>query len=341
MSQIAAAKTVSYWEKRKRGLFNAALFLTLFICVRAFIRPINSVDYDVRRRALNAFWSGHSPYTVQGYYEPPWTIFIIAPLVNQPVETWLALSVALFVTSALDLGKPSALVLLAHPIFLTLIVSSNPEWIYIGPGLWLLYRTPKGLGRGLAWLFLTCKPQTTALLLLVDGWNALRERDWRAIGLAATIAAISAALYPQFLTALAERLDINWSASAIYHYGIPGAALVTIFIVAVRLRRLDDRRTLGILLSPVWAPYILHYGCTAVLWTLRGAGWVRNIAYVAASIGLAAVFWRDYHVAEQVGILGMILLAALMAPAYQGESQTEVTSLAVQVRDLLRYREKR
>jgi hypothetical protein len=52
------------------------------------------------------------------------------------------------------------------------------------------------------------------------------------------------------------------------------------------------------------------------IFTMRGAGWWRNALYLAASIGLVAVFWRDYHTSEQAGILGMILLAAVLAPAY-------------------------
>jgi hypothetical protein len=324
MTDIAQSDTIatSFWEKNKRGLFAAALFIVIFASTRLYIRPINSVDYEVHIHGLQAFWNGQSPYTVQGYYEPPWSIFLIAPLVNQPLETWLALSVSLFATSVIDLGTPAALLLLAHPIVITLIASSNPEWIFIGPGLWLLYRTPKGWGRGLAWLFLTCKPQTTAILLLFDGWDALRQRDWRAVGLASTGAILSWLLFPQFLASLSERLTINWSTSVIYHGGIVGAVLVTVFILAVRSRRLDDRKTTGLLLGPVWSPYLLQYGCTALLFSMRGAGWVRNAIFLVTGVALAAVFWRDYHVSEQWGILGMVLLAALMAPAYPVASST-------------------
>jgi hypothetical protein len=42
------------------------------------------------------------------------------------------------------------LLLLLNPIFITLLASSNAEWLWVGPGLWLLYRTPKGWARGLA-----------------------------------------------------------------------------------------------------------------------------------------------------------------------------------------------
>jgi hypothetical protein len=240
---------------------------------------------------------------------------LIGPLGILPIETWLALSVALFVSALIDLGKPSALLLLIHPFFIAVLSSANPEWLYIGTGLWLLYRAPKGWGRGLAWLLLTCKPQTSAILLLFDGWDALRQRDWKAFGLAASVAAISWMMYPQFLSQLSHRLDIDWSASVIFHYGVPGAAIMTALIVAIRWRRLDDRKTLGLLLGPVWSPYMLEYGLAAILFTMRQAGWLRTTAYLIISLGLVALFWHDYHVAEQVGVIGMVLLAAVLAPA--------------------------
>jgi hypothetical protein len=326
--------TTSFLETHKHTLFVVAVFVVVFISARIAIRPVNSVDYQTRVHASQAFWKGQDIYRVEAYYEPPWSIFLVAPLATLPLETWLALSVALFVGAIVDLGKPSGLLLLLHPFFISVIVSSNPEWLYIGAGLWLLYRAPRGWGRGLAWLLLTCKPQTSAFLLLFDGWDALRQRDWKAFGLAAVAAAISWMMYPQFLPQLSHRFDIDWSASVIFHYGVLGAAAITALIVAIRWRRLDDRKTLGILLGAVWSPYILEYGLTAILFTMRQAGWLRTIGYLVISLGLAALFWRDYHVAEHVGAAGMVLLAAIMAPAQpqatpEGESskQTDQPSL--------------
>ncbi len=76
-----------------------------------------------------------------------------------------------------------------------------------------------------------------------------------------------------------------------------------------------DGKTLGLLLGPVWSPYMLQYSYTATVFTMRRAGWLRNLLYVLASIGRAFLFWRDYHVAEQIGAFGMVLMAALLAPS--------------------------
>src|SRR5215831_14292540 len=124
---VATDVPPSWLETHKRSLFLVALFVVIFLSTRLTIRTINDTDYSMHVRSLQAFWSGKSPYNVGGYFQPPWDIFFLAPLVNQPLETWLALNVAIFAVSAIDLGTPAALILLIHPIFITLIASSNPE----------------------------------------------------------------------------------------------------------------------------------------------------------------------------------------------------------------------
>lgn len=307
-----------------RFLFIAALFCVIFISARLFIHPINNTDYLNSQTGLRAFWRGETPYVSALYYMPPWSAFFLAPLVNQPLETWLALDVALFATMIVDLGSPSSLLLLLHPAFIALIASSNPEWLVVGTGLWLLYRIKRGVGRGVAWLLLACKPQTTAFLLLFDGIAALRHRDWKAFGVAGITAVATILLYPQIFTRLSQPFE--WSATVYSHYGVLGALAATLLVVAVRWRRRSDLKTLGLYLGPIWWPYMLEYGYTATAFTMRSAGWLRVAIYVAASIGLAFLFWRDYHVAEQIGAFGMVLLAAVLAPAEKTTRQRNAAS---------------
>ncbi|MHB8626035.1 MAG: hypothetical protein ACYDBJ_04065 [Aggregatilineales bacterium] len=93
--------------------------------------------------------------------------------------------------------------------------------------------------------------------------------------------------------------------------------MATLILLALRGTRLRDRKTLGLMLGQIWAPYMLEYSHVAVAFTMRGAGWWRTGLYVAGSIGLAAIFWQQFHTTEAAGILGMTLLAALLAPAYK------------------------
>lgn len=309
-----ATEPEGFLATHKHTLFVIAVFVVVFVSARLAIHPINDSDYRSHIEALRIFLNGHSPYLSVAWYYPPWSLFILAPLAQQPIETWLALTIALFVATVFDMGKPSGLLLLAHPVFIALVASSNAEWIFLGPGFLLLHHMPKGWGRGLAWLFLTCKPQSSALFLLVDGWQAVRERDWKAIGLAAGVAFSMILMYPDLFRSWSS--PFTWSGTVLSNFGIIGSILVTIVIVAIRWKRLGDRKTLAILLAPVWSLYMIEYSYMATVFTLRSAGWLRVLIYVAASIGLAALFWQNYHAAEQYGLLGMVLLAAILAPTY-------------------------
>ncbi|MBX3081932.1 MAG: hypothetical protein KF716_09900 [Anaerolineae bacterium] len=301
----------------RRLLMVALTFVVVFVAVRVAIRPINDTDYQIYRDGLEHFWQGQSPYPVTGYVLPPWATVILAPLVNQPLEVWLALTVTIFVVSVLDQGSPVALLLLLHPIFLTLIASSNPEWIFIGTGVWLLEATPRGVGRGVAWVFLASKPQTIWLLLVFDGIVALRQRDWKPFVVAGGWAVIAYLITPMPPQIWIQRgtTGLNWSLPIVYNYGVIGALLVTAFILVVRWQRRNDYKTLGLLLSLVWTPYVLQYAFTTLLFAMRKASWLRILVFLAGGIGLAYLFWRDFHVNEQAGAAGMLLLAAIMAPS--------------------------
>ncbi|HVO70667.1 MAG TPA: hypothetical protein VMT24_11510 [Aggregatilineaceae bacterium] len=324
----------SFLENHKRTIFLIALFLVIFISVRLVIHPVNTTDYTSHVTGLKALWNGQNPYIVSpNYYMPPWSLVFLSPLADQPPETWLALAVAIFVTEIMDLGGPAGLLLLLHPVFYTLISSSNPEWLLVGPGLWLLHRAPRGWGRGLAWLLLACKPQTTLFLLLFDGWTALRQRDWCAFGLAGITAGGTLLLFPQVFSRLLRPFD--WSATVLSNYGLVGALVATAVILALRWTRRADRETLGLLLAPIWSIYMLEYSYTATLFTLRRAGWLRTALFVAGGIGLAYLFWQGFHVSEPIGTLGMVVLAALLAPnntrpvaAPENDAQTPAQSAA-------------
>ncbi|HLY25799.1 MAG TPA: hypothetical protein VKQ72_05630 [Aggregatilineales bacterium] len=299
----------------KRPLFLGAVFIVIFISARLVIHPFNDVDYYTFTHGVQAAWNGQSPYSVQGYFSPPWSIIFLTPVYRQPIETWLALDVAIFATMMLDLGTPPGLLLLFTPAFITLLASSNAEWLMIGPGLWLLYRARSGWLRGVAWLLLTCKPQSVIVLLVFDGWAAIKIRDWKAFLVAGIVSLISLAIYPQFMRQI--QIPLDWSISVLARYGLVGAVIATVFIIFVRRNRLDDYKTLGIQLSPVWTPYILQYSYVPTAFTMRKAGAVRTLIYVIVSLGLAVAYWQGYHEAEHIGALGMVLLAALLAPDWK------------------------
>jgi hypothetical protein len=299
----------------KRNIFILALFVIIVIAVRLTIKPINYYDYEQYSGGVQSFLNGRGPYAFGVYNMPPWSAIFLSPIGYQPIEMWLALSVALFVGAVLDLGTPAGLLQLLNPIFITLIASANPEWLMIGSGLWLLYRAPRGWGRGIAWLLLACKPQTSFLLLLADGWDALRERDWKPMALAAIVAVVSIAIFPEFFAHIGDTSQFVFSISAIRNFGI-WAVFIAALIVAVRWNRRSDLKTMGLLLAPILAPYMFPYSLMVLLFTMRKAGWLRNLIFLVGCLLFTYLFWREYHVSEPIGAACMTVLAAILAPAY-------------------------
>jgi hypothetical protein len=107
-SERTVGASPTFIERHARVIFLFVLFCVLFVLLRAAIRPINDTDYQITVKALQAFVSGQDPYAVQGFFMPPWSLVLLLPLSAQPIETWLALVVALFATLIMDIGRPYA-----------------------------------------------------------------------------------------------------------------------------------------------------------------------------------------------------------------------------------------
>lgn len=325
MSQVVQKATSNGSDSRvRRLLFMLVTLVVVFLAARIAIRAINNNDYLIYSAALNAVLNNQNPYLVQGYFTPPWTLFVLMPLAGQPIETWLALTVALFVVFVLDVGQPTALIQLVHPVFITLIASSNPDWILTGTGLWLLSRWPQGWGRGLAWIFLASKPQTNLLLLVFDGLVAIRDRDWKAVLLAGSVAVTAILVIPPDLSIL--NASHPWSLSVYWHYGVSGAALMTVLIIVLRWTRRRDYKTLGLLLTHVWTPFSLQYHYVVFLFAMRNAGLLRNVLYLAVGFGLALLTWQNYKTIEHLGMAAMLVLTAVMAPPEFGARESSPAS---------------
>jgi hypothetical protein len=229
------------------------LFVIVFIGARLIVPPINNTDYLVSISALRSVIIGQTTYG-SGYLMPPWSFIFLLPISGQIINVWLALTIALFTAAIVDLGGWSALPLLLHPGLITMVASSNPEWLLVGSGLWLYYRGGnRGWKRGLAWLLLSCKPQTTFIFLIFDGISAFRQRDWRAFTLSGSVVVVMLALFPTYLPNFNP--DVGAGATIFYAYGVPSALLATLIVLAIRWTRRSDWATIGLLLAPIWAPY--------------------------------------------------------------------------------------
>lgn len=298
--------------RKRSGLF--LVFLIAFLVAMALYKPIINPDYVVCIRALRLVMAGQYPYGAIGanglpilpYLMPPWSFLFLAPLAGQPTIVWLSLTTAVCVTMLLDLShwRWSALLLLAHPAFIGMIASSNPEWLLVGSGLWLLYRSGRrGWLRGVVWLLLSCKPQTTFILLVFDGVLACRQRDWRPFVVAVPTAASCLVLIPGFFDGVQRA---HWSVTVLYDFGVPGAIIASLALfILYRLKYRhtagiftalsQDWRSIALLLAPIWAPYMLQYSLLASAFTMRRSGLWRIFCFMAVSLLSVALFWDQDH----------------------------------------------
>lgn len=86
-------------------------------------------------------------------------------------------------------------------------------------------------------------------------------------------------------------------------------------------KRLDEWRTLAILLSLVWTPYVMPFSYVVLFFVLLRAAWWRVVAYVGGSIALLPIFFYDYHSKERIGVAVMLLLATVLSE--RDPTQTE------------------
>lgn len=253
------------------------------------------VGWDFRTFFLpagQAILAGRSPYTVSGFYNPPWLSILFVPLVLLPEHLawglYLALNIYAYVIGLIRLRFRLAgilLVMLSPYVFYSLWYGNVDGLIILGATL------PPGVG---VWLILL-KPQMSLILIglwfyqsRLQGWK-IRMRDF---GLACLVFLVS------WLVGLRPDLNmsqVSWNITA-WPWGVlPGLALASLSLS-------QDSVHLALAASPFFSPYsspqswvvtLLPVGRNlAVL--LFGAllGWV--FVVLRATLGAKALIYEPY-----------------------------------------------
>src|SRR5260370_12351413 len=76
---------VPFWRVHRRDLLLVAFFVAAFVIASLLVHPINVVDYSTFTGGIKAAWRGLSPYSVQGFFMPPWSLIPMTPLMLLPV----------------------------------------------------------------------------------------------------------------------------------------------------------------------------------------------------------------------------------------------------------------
>lgn len=234
------------------------------------------------RPAALALLAGHSPYSIPGYFNAPWTLIPLLPFAVMPEQVGrgaLALAGFLcFAYAAVRLGaKPVTLALfLFSPPVLHSTLNGNLDWLaLLGAVL------PHNIGL----LLLATKPQIGAaviVLWLFEAWHQGGARrvvhDFWPL---AALTGLSLAVFGLWPLRFGREVDLWWNAS-LWPASIPfGLAFLAIALTRRRIRP-------ALVASPLLSPYVLLHS------------WVGALAAVLDSLPVAAA-----------SILGVWILVAL------------------------------
>ena len=250
--------------RRHQVIFIIFVFVILIVVMSLVLPP--AVDWrNAFRPAALEFLSGHSPYDVLGYNNPPWAIVILSPIALLP-ETigravWLLVGLISFAYTAQKLGaKPVGIFfLLLSPPVLHSLLNGNIDWLAV-----LGFVVPPWIGL----FFITIKPQIGIGVVIYWFVEAWRKGSWREVfrtfGPISAAAIISIIIYGFWPLRFIARLDEWWNAS-LWPASIPvGLGLL---VAAVRKRRIEY--AMGA--SPCLSPYVLLHSWVGALLAIVGS----------------------------------------------------------------------
>lgn len=257
--------------------------LAAFAALWLMLAQPNGYDYYHAFEPAAQLWlRGQSPYLQGAFFNPPWALVPLLPLVLLPgpwVPWLLALAnLGAFAAAGVRLG--------AKPLPLALLILS-PQMLRLGFNGQIDWLLPLGLllPRPAALFFVLAKPQLgigLAVYWLVDSWRA---GGWRQLakdfGPVGAAFALSFAVYGFYLGggAVLTGPTITWNISPWPYSLIVGAALL---VSALRNRRAGHALTAG----PFFSPYLAGHSIVSPVLGLVHDQWVM----AAACLSLWAVY---------------------------------------------------
>jgi hypothetical protein len=233
-----------------------------FLGVIAWIAPFvpSGIDWTtVFRPATLAALHGRSPYSVPGYFYPPWAVLPLIPFALLPESVGriylvvVALGVFGYIAYKLGAGKVGIAALLISPLVLHEVLNGNIDWL-VAAGVVL----PPWIG-----LFLVViKPQIS--VAVVGFWMFSAWKNGGLQGVIRTFAPVTVAyglsliIFGLWPITASRTLDFWWNTS-LWPISIPiGLAL---FVTSIRKN--DLRYAMGA--SPCLSPYVLFHSWVIAL----------------------------------------------------------------------------
>lgn len=244
---------------KNRVLLSRGIILTIALAAILIIASFSAsssigVDWkNTSRPAARELLFARSPYTVPGFYSPPWALLPVLPLALLPENighgTFLVISFAALGYTAYRLGaKPLSLfAFLLSPPVLHGMVNANLFWLPL-----LGFVLPPQIGMFLV----VIKPQIgggVALFWVIEAW---RKGGWREVVRVA--GPVTVALLASFLIfgfwpeRWGQTLGLWWNAS-LWPMSIP----VGLVLMATAVRRRRAEYAMGV--APCLSPYVLFH----------------------------------------------------------------------------------
>jgi hypothetical protein len=256
------------------------VFLALVWAVAAHV-PVGVDFHVVFYPAARAVIERTSPYSVQGFYNPPWLLPLLSPLGLLPEKlawgVFVTGGLVCYLTAFARAGMDRLEIVLAmfSPLVLYGLWYGNIDFLVL---LGAMLPVKYGI-----WL-VSLKPQMGAVLLLL--WA--RRGEWRVVLLAGTGVLAVMLFRPPPIG------DMFWNTS-VWPWGIPtGVALAVLAFL-----RNDERLALGA--GPFLSPYVAVPSWVTVLPPLQGR---RKLLIVFLVLSWAAVLGRNLLYKAAVGELG-------------------------------------
>ena len=249
--------------------------------------PAFGIDWlGVYRPAVSEILSWRSPYNIQGFYNPPWTLLPLIPFAVFPAKTGMILvmvaSLAAFYYVARKIGAHpiTAAVLIFSPAVVFDLMPMNVNSLVV---LGLVLPPQVGL------FFVLIKPQVgavIALFWLVEAWRDGGFKQMARIFTPATLALIASFLIYGFwpLNSLTVPPNPNVNISV-----WPEAIPIGLVLLVYAIRKRDER--FALYSAPMFYPYIMY-----TAWAIPLLGLIKyRLEFYVAVMGL----WLAYFLRIQ------------------------------------------
>ena len=278
-SHVTLIKAIqSFFLNNKNNLI---IFITVVIGLTVYLIVASQIPVGVDwknyfRPAALELLKGHSPYTVYGYYNPPWALLPLIPFALLPETTGYILLIVItliafaYTGHKLGASKIAVIALLLSPPVMHEILTGNIDWLatigVVFPpwlGLFFLVIKPQiGIGVIIFWLFSTWK----------EGGVKNVIKTFAPVTMVYGLSIILFGMWPLLATGT---LNEWWDAS-LWPVSIPlGLALLV-----TAIRKNDIRYAMGA--SPTLSPHVIFHSWVVVLLAILSS----TPETIAAVVGL-------------------------------------------------------